>query len=174
MPIEARLSVLEGGKAAEHLQTCLALRAALQNARAHDGLLSIDVKSVLLLNDVYGRVYDQVPSDVLLWQSEAARPVLFEPDLRDSEKVGYLGTWNLDFLRWLRGISMEASEVVEIYYEHERGDTLYESAWWESAPSSAEGRAEVFGIQNNEGMDEPLWRAEVIRLADGRIEVREG
>ncbi|WPH17065.1 hypothetical protein [Variovorax paradoxus] len=174
MPIEARLSVPEGGKAAENLQTCLALRAALQNARADGGLLLIDVKSVLLLQDVYGRVHDHAPSDLLLWQRDAARPVLFEPDLRDFEKVGYLGTWNLDFLRWLRGISIEASEVVEIYYEYERGDTLYESAWWESAPSSAEGRVEVFGIQSNDGMDEPLWRAEVIRLADGRIEVREG
>lgn len=174
MPIEARLSIPEGGKAVERLQTCLALHAALENAKAQDGLLSIDVKSVLLLKDVYGRVHDHAPADILLWQGESARPVLFEPDLGDSEKVGYLGTWNLDFLRWLRGISMEASEVVEIFYDHERGDTLYESAWWESAPSSAEGRIEVFGIQNNDGMDEPLWRAEVIRLADGRIEVREG
>jgi hypothetical protein len=174
MPIEARLSVLERGKAAKHIQSCLALHAALQNARAHDGLLSIDVKSVLLLNDVYGRVHDQAPSDVLLWQREVARPVLFEADLGDSEKVGYLGTWNLDFLRWLRGISIAASEGVEIFYEHERGDTLYESAWWESAPSSAEERVEVFGIQSNEGMGEPMWRAEVIRLADGQIEVREG
>ena len=81
MPIEARLSVLEGGKAAEQIQSCLALHAALKNAKAHDGLLSLDVKSVLLLNDVYGRVHDQAPSDVMLWQREAARPVLFEADL---------------------------------------------------------------------------------------------
>lgn len=81
--------------------------------------------------------------------------MLHEADLRDAEKEGYIGKWNLDFLRWLQGISAQTSEPVAVGYEHERGDTPYESAWWTSDPHSEIGEVETFGIQSNDGMDEP-------------------
>ncbi|WP_426389147.1 hypothetical protein [Variovorax sp. R-27] len=172
MPIDAQLSVPADGKTVERLRHCMGLRAALSEAKVSDGLLFVDVKGVLLLEDAYGRIQEQSTSDEVLWRTKGARPVLHEEDLGDPEKVGLIGRWNLDFLRWLHGVSAETSEPVEISYTHERGDTLYESAWWAADPSSAEGRIETFGIQNDEGMDETLWRAEAIRLSDGRLELR--
>jgi len=150
----------------------MGLGAALNQANVRDGLLFIDVKGLLLLEDVYGRSHEQVASDEVLWRTEGGRPVLHEEDLGDPQKVGFIGRWNLDFLRWLHGVSVATCEAVEISYTHERGDTLYEAAWWAADPSSEEGKIETFGIQNDEGMDETLWRAEAVRLADGRVELR--
>lgn len=172
MPIDVLLSVPAGGKTAQHLLLCASLHDALSVAKVSEQLLLIDAKSALLLEDVYGHTHTPPDSDELLWRTENARPVLHEADLRDGEKEGYLGKWNLDFLTWLRQIAVAVSEPVAVAYEHERGDTPYESAWWTCDPLSETGEVETFGIQSNDGMDKPEWRAEVVRCADGRIEIR--
>lgn len=172
MPIEVQLSVPAGGKAVEHLQLCIGLQAALADAKVRGEFLLVDAKAVLLLEDVYGRGQAQAASDESLWRTEGTRNVLHEADLRDPEKEGYVGKWNLDFLRWLQGVSAQTSEPVAIAYEHERGDTLYELAWWTSDPLSQGGEIETFGIQSNDGMDKPQWRAEVVRHSDSRVELR--
>lgn len=71
MPIEAQLSVPAYGKTAEHLQRSLGLRDALSNAKVRDGLLFLDVRSVLLLEDLYGRTHEQEASDDVLWWTES-------------------------------------------------------------------------------------------------------
>lgn len=171
MPIEAKLHILDGGVAAERLMECSALRDGLATATSYEGILSIAIGSVLLLEDLYGRVSKQEASDCSLWELEADQPVLWEADFGDAEKVGYVGEWNLSFIRWLRGISLETGEAIDVAYEHERGDYLYEQAWWASDPSSVDGVVEVFGVQSYEDSDGP-WCAEVVRHSDGRVTVR--
>lgn len=171
MPIEAKLRILDGGVAAERLMKCSALRDGLATATSYEGMLSIAIGPVLLLEDLYGRVSKQEASDFSLWELEADQPVLWEADFGDAEKVGYVGEWNLSFIRWLRGVSLETGEAIDVAYEHERGDYLYEQAWWASDPSSVDGVVEVFGVQSDEDSDEP-WCAEVVRHSDGRVTVR--
>lgn len=172
MPIEAKLSVVDGGAAVERLKECLALRSPLAAATQYEGVLSMNVESVLLLEDIYGRLSKQDPIDCSLWQADADRDVLREANFGDSEKTGHVGKWNLPFLRWLRGISLETGEAIDVAYEHERGDYLYERSWWTSDPASIEGVLEVLGVQSFEGSDEPLWCIEVVRLSDGSVSVR--
>jgi hypothetical protein len=171
MPIDAKLRILDGGVAVEHLMEYSALRAGLATATSYEGLLSIAIDPLLLLEDIYGRVSKQEASDCSLWEGKADQPVLCEADFGDVENVGYVGEWNLSFIRWLRGISLETGEAIDVAYEHERGDYLYEQAWWASDPSSTEGVIEVFGVQSHEDSDEP-WCAEVMRHSDGRVTVR--
>lgn len=172
MPIEANLSVLESGQIAARLRLCEGLREAFEQAHVVDGDLKLDVKHVLLLTDVYDDQSVQHSSDLSLWKVAENCSVLHESDLDDAEKVGYIGEWNLPFLRWLHGLAIETFEPVTVYYEHERGDYLYEVAWWSADPRAADGYTEKFAVQNYEGDIEPLWVGEVARYADGRVEVR--
>ena len=94
---------------------------------------------------------------------------MFETDLGSPDYEGYIGKWNIRFLQWLKTISLATGEEVEIEYEHERGDYLYEVVWWSSTPASADGQVEVFGIQSHDGMIDPEWRREAVRYADGRV-----
>jgi hypothetical protein len=160
------------GQAVKALQECPSLVSAIAEAVSHEGNLRIDVLSLLLAEDLYGEKYPISKEDFALWSSANAMPILFEGDLGSAEFTGYIGTWNLEFLRWLKAVSVATGEEVSIYYDHERGDTPYEGAWWCSSPASVEGEVEIFGIESNDGMDEPQWRREVVRHADGQLEVR--
>jgi len=173
MPIEAKLSVLDGGVAAERLKKCVALRGPLAAATSYEGILSIAIGPVLLLEDIYNRASKQDAADCSLWQAEADQDVLCETDLGDADKIGHVGEWNLPFLRWLRGVSLETGEAIDVAYEHERGDYLYEQSWWTSDPSSTEGVVEILGVRSYEGSDEPLWCVEVVRHSDGSVVVRD-
>lgn len=173
MPIEANLLVLESGQIAARLGRCEGLREALEHAHVVDGHLKLEVRHVLLLKDIYGDESMQHSSDLVLWSGAESCSVLHEWDLDDVEKVGYIGEWNLSFLRWLHGLAIEVFEPVSVYYEHERGDYLYEVACWSADPQATNGHAEEFIVQNYEGDTDPLWICGVVRYADGRVEVRE-
>lgn len=172
MPIEAKLSVFESGQLAARLARCEGLREALEHAHVYDGRLRIEVRHVLLLKDIYGDECAQHSSDLALWSGAERYPVLHELDLDDAEKVGYIGEWNLPFLRWLHELAIETSEAVSVCYEHERGDYLYEVACWSADPQATDGFAEEFALENYEGDTQPLWIGRVVRRADGRIELR--
>jgi hypothetical protein len=172
MPLAAYLTCRQQGRVIEALSACPTLALAIESSQKRDGIVRIEVLDVLVLEDVYGEVYAPSPADVACWAGSKSRSVLFETDLGSADFTGQIGRWNLEFLQWLKGISEEACEMVEIEYEHERGDYLYEVAWWASDPSSGLGKIEVFGIQSHDGMVEPEWRREVIRHSDGRTEIR--
>ncbi|WP_354422399.1 hypothetical protein [Variovorax atrisoli] len=148
MPIEVNLSVLESGQIAARLGRCEGLREALEHAHVSDGHLKIEVRHVLLLKDIYGDESTQHSSDLALWRGAESCSVLNELDLDDAEKVGYIGEWNLPFLRWLHGLAIETFEPVSICYEHERGDYLYEVAGWSADPQATDGYAEEFIVEN--------------------------
>lgn len=73
--------------------------------------------------------------DAQCWESAKSTPILFEADLGSPDYEGYIGKWNVPLLQWLKALSVAACERVEIEYEHERSDYLYEAAWWSSNPS---------------------------------------
>ena len=172
MPLSAELRCRVGGEAVKALQKCPSLVSAIAAAVSYEGNLRIDVLSLLLVEDPYGDEYPISEANSTIWSSAKGTLILFESDLGSEEFTGYIGTWNLEFLQWLKAISVATGEEVSIYYDHERGDTPYEGAWWCSNPASTKGEVEVFGIESNDGMDEPQWRREVVRHADGRVEVR--
>ena len=172
MPIEASLRVLESGQIAARLGHCKGLREALERADVSDGHLKVEVRHVLLLKDIYDDESVQHPSDLALWKGAESCSVLHELDLDDADKFGYIGEWNLPFLRWLHGLAIETIEPVSICYEHERGDYLYEVACWFADPRATSGYAEKFILENYEGDIKPLWIGAVVRHTDGRVEVR--
>jgi hypothetical protein len=172
MPLIALLSCPANGNALAILRKCPSLQQALESATRQGDKLFIDVLSMLVVENVYGRKQALLPADVAVWIEAASVEVLSEADLGSPEYLGYLGTWNTGLLRWVRCISLKTGESVGLHYEHERGDTLYEMAWWTSCPNAGSGEVEKFGIQSNEGMPTPEWRKEAVRFEDGRIEVR--
>jgi len=149
------------------------LRSAVEHATEWDGGLRIDVLPLLLLTDAYGEPYAQPEHEIALWGTAASTGLLTEVDLTNPRHEGFIGRWNLPFLRWLKGISIATQEALTVYYDHERGDTPYEYAWWVSSPGSAEGPSETFALSSYGGMDEAEWEFEVVRFPDGRSEVTE-
>jgi len=172
MPIYATLKLREVGQAVDHLKTCDSLRRILETAKSHDGLLYMSITELLLIEDLYGKQYPQTPEDQIVWATAASRQVLGENDFGDPEFCGHVGTWNVPLLRWLTQVAMDVAEEIEVSYDHERGDTPYESAWWAATPTNAEGAIEVFGLQSHDGMDEPEWRIEALRMSDGTTKIR--
>jgi hypothetical protein len=141
-------------------------------ATSHEGTLRIEVLALLVAEDLYGKRHLVPEADATIWSSAKEAEVLFEGDLGSEEFTGYVGSWNVEFLKWLKSVSVATGEEIAICYEHERGDTPYESAWWCSRPASPQGEIEVFGIVSHDGMDEPQWRREAVRHADGQVELR--
>jgi hypothetical protein len=135
-------------------------------------LLYIDVLPLLVAQDLYGRQHEIEQADAATLASAESQPILFENDLGSSDFAGHIGIRNLALLKWLKAISLATGERIGVRYEHERGDTPYEAAWWCSDPASSKGEVEVFGIQSNDGMDDPEWRREVIRFGNGQLERR--
>jgi hypothetical protein len=172
MPIYATLRLREAGQAVDRLKTCGSLRRILEAAKSHDGWLSISITELLLIENLYGQQYPQKPEDEIVWATAANRQVLGENDLGEPEACGCLGTWNTPLLRWLAQVAMDVAEVIEVDYDHERGDTPYELAWWTVTPTSAEGAVEAFGLQSHDGNDEPEWRIEALRMSDGTVSIR--
>lgn len=72
----------------------------------------------------------------------------------------------------LKSISTATQEQFTVSYDHERGDTPYEDAWWASTPLS-ETPYETFGLASYGGMDEAEWTLEISRFSDDRSEVIE-
>jgi len=174
MPFSAELRVPVDGSCLKHLAQCVGLRDAVQGATEWEGELRIHILPLLLLEDVYGDSYEQSEKDLVLWNGvNASSQLLAEQDFLSPEIVGYIGRWNLPFLRWLKFISTATGEGCSIYYDHERGDTPYEYVWWLSAPNSPGEDCETFGFASYGGSDESEWEREVVRFADGRVEVSE-
>lgn len=172
MPIEATLTCIHAGQLAEHLKQCPSLASAISAAEDRDGRICIDILHLLVAEDLYGHKHVAPSADLAVWESAAWVPVLSEKDLGPLEHTGYVGEWNTKFLSWLKLASEATGESVEIDYFHERGDYPYEYAWWSSSPSSPEDEVEVFGIQSHDGMNDPEWKREVVRHADGRVVLR--
>lgn len=143
------------------------------HAHVSDGHLELEVRNVLLLRDIYDDESTQHSADLALWKGAESCSVLHELDLGDVEKIGHIGNWNLPFLRWLHRLAIETLEPVSIYYEHERGDYLYEAAFWSADPKATDGYTEKFIVENYDGDTTPLWIGGVVRRSDGRIEVGE-
>lgn len=144
----------------------------MSQAREQEGILRIDVLDLLVAVDVYGEQRQAMPIDSSPWTPTPPFEVLFEDSLGSADFTGYLGEWNLAFLKWLKSVSITAQEEIGISYEFERGDCLYQVAWWHSSPLAPEGETEVFGLQHYDGMDSPEWWREAVRRSDGQIEVR--
>jgi hypothetical protein len=172
MPIYATLKLREAGQAVDRLKTCDSLRRILETAKSRDGRLYMSITELLLIKDLYGKQYPQKPEDEIVWAMAADRQVLGENDLGDLEVRGYVGTWNVPLLRWLAQVATDVAEEIEVDYDHERGDTPYEAAWWAATPTSSEGAVEAFGLQSHDGMDEPEWRIEALRMSDGTTKIR--
>ncbi len=170
MPIEATLLCIRGGKLAEFLKEAPSLATQLGLADLHSEWARVDVLGLLMVEDLYGRKYAAPVADAAVWEDSETVPVLGESDLGALEYTNYVGTWNLKFLRWLKTISERTAERIEIDYFHERGDNPHESAWWNFDPTSPDGIVEAFGIENHD--DTPPWKREVLRHADGHIELR--
>lgn len=172
MPVSVHLVCRRCKPLIEALRRCPSLATAIQEAADSDEMIHIDVRRILVAEDLFGDKYIATTEDEDCWRTSMSIDVMYETDLGADDFIGYVGKWNLRFLGWLKSVSINTCERMEIEYEHERGDYLYEIAWWSSDPSSSTGEVEVFGIQNHEGMIEPEWRREAIRFADGRIMVR--
>ena len=171
MPIEATLSCHPAGKLLGLLKQSPSLAARLASADEQDFAVRIDILPLLLVEDLYGKQYAPPPvADSAVWDAVATVPVLSETDLGSLEYTGYVGTWNANFLGWLKAMSQAVGEKVEIDYLHERGDYPMEYAWWSSDPTSSDRVVDVFGIEIQ--YDDPQWRREAIRHANGRVELR--
>jgi hypothetical protein len=164
MPIKVKLTCPLNGKASELLKTSPTLNQRIAAGREYAGRLVVDVRSLVIAEDVYGQKSEVARADLERWASAGAVPVLWDLAATDS-----VGVWRLPFLQWVKAISIETGEDIQIEYEHERGDTPYESAWWLSSPASAEV-VEVFGVQSNAGRNTFEWRKTIRRYRDGRIE----
>lgn len=169
VPITVKLTCAANGKAVELLKNSPTLRARMAAGRIYAGLLSMDVLSLLIAEDIYGRQYAVPPADFEMWAAATAQPVLFESDLGSTYVAGTIGIWNLPFLQWLKAVSLAAGEDLKIEYEHERGDMPYESAWWASYPASEV--VETFGVQSYDGKSTPEWQKVALRYRNGQIEV---
>jgi hypothetical protein len=172
MPFTAYLIVRQHGQIAAELLKCPSLAGSAAAAPEVNGWLRIEVFHALVVEDLYGDVNPVSADEAKCWEKGKSIPILLEADLGSPDCEGYIGKWNIQLLQWLKAISIAADEMVAIEYEHERGDYLYEVAWWSSDPASAEGQVEAFGIQRHDGMVNPEWRREAIRHADGRIELK--
>lgn len=172
MPIYATLRLREAGQAVDRLKYCGSLRLILKAARSHNGWLYMSITELLLIENLYGQQYLQKPEDETVWATAANRQVLGESDLGEPEACGCLGAWNIPLLRWLSQVAMDVTETIEVSYDHERGDTPYERAWWTVTPTVAEGVVETFGVQSHDGMNEPEWRVEALRMSDGTVTIR--
>lgn len=164
MPIKVKLTCPLNGKASALLKTSPTLNQRMAAGREFAGKLVVDVRSLVIAEDVYGQKSEVTRADLELWASAGAVPILLDPVDTDS-----IGLWRAPFLQWVKAISLETGEDIQINYEHERGDTPYESAWWLSSPASAEV-VEVFGVQSNAGSNTFEWRKTIRRYRDGRIE----
>ncbi|RZJ09283.1 MAG: hypothetical protein EOP39_11870 [Rubrivivax sp.] len=149
------------------------MRSALEAATEWEGELRIQILPFLLVTDIYGDSYAHDDGDVAVWKAAVATNLLAEADITSPKHEGFIGRWNMPFVRWLKSISIAAQEELAIYYDHERGDTPYEYVSWASSPASIGGPCERFGISSHGGMDEPEWEFDVVRFADGRSEVEE-
>jgi hypothetical protein len=173
MPFHAELRIPVQGACVALLCRSDTVRSAIKEATEWDGELRIDVLPLLLLTDVYGDEAQQNVDDVALWGLSTAHGLLTEADIANPRHVGFIGQWNLPFLRWLRSISVATDEQLTVSYDHERGDTPYEYAWWVSSPVAPEGPCEVFGLASHGGRDEAEWEFEVVRFTDGRSKANE-
>lgn len=172
MPIDVTLTCSHPGKVFEALKKCSTFPPTVFSVETQEDCVSINVRSALLLEDLYGDPHTPTDADADLWSKVGSPEVLFEKDLGPLEYTNYVGNWNLQFLGWLKGVSLAARERVEINYLHERGDYPYEYAWWSFDPEAPEGVIEMFGIQSHDGMSDPEWKREVLRHTDGSLEVR--
>ena len=130
MPFSAILIVPKDSTCLKLLRESNAIRTAIENASEWNGQLKIDVLPLLLLMNIYGHQSIQDTEEVALWENKSLEDLLVEKDLTSPEYSTFIGDWNLQFLRWLKGISIVSQECLKIYYDHERGDTLYEQVQW--------------------------------------------
>lgn len=172
MPFSAELRVPSGGKCLESLSQSEAIRTAIALASEWNGELRIDVLPQLLLTNVYGDKYLQEKGEIPLWKRHPTECLLVGKDISNPKYRPLIGEWNLPFLQWLKGISTATKEKFIINYEHERGDTPYEYAYWVCSPTSETEPCETFGLSNHGGMEEAEWEFEIRRFLDGRSEFR--
>ena len=161
------------GRCLTTLRQCDGMRSPLEAAKEWKGELRIQILPLLLVTDVYGDSYAHGDGDVELWKAAASTNLLTEMDIASPKREGFIGRWNMPFLRWLKSMSVATQEEVAVYYDHERGDTPYEYVLWVSSPASPDGPYERFGISSHGGMDEAEWELDVVRYADGRSEIEE-
>jgi hypothetical protein len=170
MPFSAELRIPVDGTSLIQLKQCEGLKAPIRIATEWEGRLRINVLQLLLVEDVYGdrNVHDE--RDRKLWSSADGVKLLIEAELQDPQMIGYLGKWNLPFLRWLKSISLTTQEELSVLYDHERGDNPYEDAWWTSTPWLDQ---ETLGLSSYEGTDNLQWQREVTCASNGAVEVAE-
>jgi hypothetical protein len=139
--------------------------------------LCLSVKSLAIEQTIYGDMLRSVPGlDEFL--EEFKEESIFLPEDLKHEREDFMeelkknpdsiiGKWRFNFVRWIKALASEYETLMKINYEHERGDNLYETAYWlfQYIPKSVV--VESFGITDCEG--NPRWRSSVSKLNNGEI-----
>ncbi len=137
-------------------------------------LLFLDVTQFLLLRDLYHHRWPQTTEDKAFWAQNGNQEVLLPggmpekdglPEIIPSYFATILGELNVPFLRWIEQLAISSQVEISLYYEHERGDSLYESAKWIFYPANSRPILEELHLTDDAGD----LRAAMLRMANGTI-----
>ena len=140
----------------------------------YKGNTFVNVKSIALIEDLYGTIYKQNNSDEIFLKDFNYYDVfsdddfMIDGDFEDDQP--YIGKWNLNFLKWIKHIATTYTSTISITFQHERGDWLEEEACWIFDFTKSSTIKETFILINWFGVSKPIWEKKIIRDANGVIE----
>ncbi len=176
MAIDVLLKVKNSDVMLGHLNQSPGMALRIKEMDLDAELLYIDVFSLAVEEDIHGDIetLSQEENDFLSKFSELhvfLPEDLSLPELTALGGEGYgtnlIGTWNANFLRWIKFISMETKEEILVIYDHERGDLPYESACWSFNYTHDSIEVEHFWIEDYDGLQ---WEATLRKLRNGDIQ----
>lgn len=137
--------------------------------------LIFDIKPIAILIDIYETKYEIDKKDMEFLKDFSSLSLITAEDIKyNNEEIkngeeAYIGEWNINFLKYIKSLTIKHKESIVISYQHERGDWLYEEACWLFDSSDSNIFIEEFELTNWFGNEKPLWKKKLIRKNDGII-----
>ncbi len=170
--IEVTLETENTESVVDELCKLPSIRKAIDQSKhkqTHDDKISIDVEKIAITRDIYGNK-NHITSEEAIFLSKYAETDAFSEEDLDLDEEGWLGDVNKNFIRWIKHISQSRSLEASIYYMHERGDYLYETARWVFNYKTNPVICEEFCLTNYDGFENPEWSKKVIRRKNMTVE----